>query len=417
LQTLLTHPGTQYAYALAAQLHRQGLLYRFATGLAYGDNLRGWLPARLQRRVVASVPDNRLYRLTLNELWALRHMRHGHMSLPVILERNRRFQQQIPQRLIEQSDAIIGFDTSSWLLADRAHAAGKPFLLDASIAHPLEKEAIYRQLRQEFPQWQQELEAKDPHSIKLEQQEMEKADRIVAATTFTKSTLVKHGVDPNKIIINPYGTDLTYFSSKWEEPTTDDRRTTNDDRLPTAATPPSTVNRQPSTITFSFLGILNARKGIPWLLRVWPALHASYPLIRLRLGGYGSLPPGYRLPEGVEVCGFIEPQQRQAFLHQADVFVFPSYFEGFAQVIIEAMACGLPVITTTPTVGPELITPRREGFIINPGDDEALLSALQYFIEHPHQLKSMGRAARQAVLPYTWEAYGERWKGILKGLG
>jgi glycosyltransferase involved in cell wall biosynthesis len=370
---------------------------------------------------VAGVPDARIYRLPLNELRALRQMQHGHMPLPVILERNRRFQQQIPQRLIEQSDAIIGFDTSSWILANRAHAAGKPFLLDASIAHPLEKEAIYKQLRQEFPQWQLELEAKDPALIQLEQEEMAKADRIVAATNFTRSTLVKHGVDPGKIIINPYGTDLTYFTCKWEEPTSDERRTTTDDRLPTAATPPSTVipiaiGSQLSTITFSFLGILNARKGIPWLLRVWPALHARYPHTHLKLGGYGSLPPGYRLPEGVEVCGFIEPQQRQAFLQQADVFVFPSYFEGFAQVIIEAMACGLPVITTTPTVGPELITPGREGFVITPGDDQALLSALQYCIEHPHQLPFMGRAARQAVLPYTWEAYGDRWRGILEGL-
>jgi glycosyltransferase involved in cell wall biosynthesis len=396
LKVLLTHPGTQYAYALAAALQAEGMLYRFATGIAFGENLQRWLPGKWKRRVVTGVPDGQLYRLPLVEWRALQHMRQGFMPIEVLHRRNLHFQQQLPQKLIQNADLIIGFDTSSWVLANRAKAAGKPFVLDVSIAHPIEKEKIYQSLRKAYPEWQQELTEKPEWHIKLEQAEMEQADCIVAATRFTKSTLVKNGIDAAKIAVNAYGTNLSFFASKWEMPAHDGYAAT----------------KAKSNITFCFLGMLTARKGIPWLLKVWPRLRQQFPECRLLLGGYGALPAGFQLPAGVEICGFIEPAQRTAFLQQADVFVFPSFFEGFAQVIIEAMATGLPVITTTPTVGPELIQEGVEGFVVEPGEDEALWSALRFFAAQPEAIAPMGRAARMAVLPYTWQAYGERWKAI-----
>ena len=397
LKVLLTHPGTQYAYALAAALQAEGLLYRFATGIAFVENLQRWLPGKWKRRVVESVPDKLLYRMPLIEWKALRQMQNGFMPVEVLHRRNLHFQQQLPQKLIEKADLVIGFDTSSWVLAQRARAAGKPFVLDVSIAHPLEKEKIYQSLRKTYPEWQQELAEKPDWHIQLEQQEMEQADCIVAATQFTKSTLVKYGVDANKIEVNAYGTDLSFFENKWEM----------------SAHKEQLSGKSTNRITFCFLGMLTARKGIPWLLEVWPRLRQQFPECRLLLGGYGALPVGFQLPAGVEICGFIEPRQRSAFLQQADVFIFPSFFEGFAQVIIEAMASGLPVITTTPTVGPELIQDGVEGFIVAPGDDEALLSTLCFFASQPDKIKPMGMAARHAVLPYTWQAYGERWKAIV----
>ena len=82
-------------------------------------------------------------------------------------------------------------------------------------------------------------------------------------------------------------------------------------------------------------------------------------------------------------------------------------------MIIEAMACGLPVITSTHTVGPEVITDGKEGFCIEPGDDDALLRALEYFVQKPLSIAAMGIAARKRVEGMSWDAYGERWREIL----
>lgn len=389
---LLTHPGTQYSHALAAQLHRHGLLYRFATGIAFGKEYR-WLPKTLQSRVLPTVPNALLHRQWHTEYQCLRQLRKGGNAEHILHQRNQLFQEQLPDALLQAADCIIGFDTSSWILAQRAAQWQKPFVLDASIAHPRLKESIYAQLREQYPQWQQQLSPKSEALLQLEQAEMQQATHIVAATSFTKNSYIAQGIPADKISINPYGVHLGYFHSKWEQPVAKKKKT-----------------------VFAFLGSINARKGIPWLLKIWPAIHTQYPQAELQLAGYGQWPDGLPLPNGVVLKGALHPADRLAFLQQADVFIFPSFFEGFAQTIIEAMAAGLPVITTTHTVGPEVIVNHRHGFVLTPGDDDALTKAMVHFLEQPHSIRPMGEAARQQVLPYTWDAYGDRWAHIIQQL-
>ena len=54
----------------------------------------------------------------------------------------------------------------------------------------------------------------------------------------------------------------------------------------------------------------------------------------------------------------------------ADLFVFPSVAEGFAHVLLESLACGLPILSTTATAAPDLVTEGIEGFVVPPGDVE-----------------------------------------------
>ena len=326
---LLTHPGTQYSHALAAQLHRHGLLYRFATGIAFGREY-GWLPKALQTRVLPTVPDALLHRQWRTEYQSLRQMRKGGDAESILHQRNQRFQQQLPDDLLQTANCIIGFDTSSWILAQRAAQWQKTFVLDASIAHPRLKESIYAQLREQYPQWQQQLTPKSGALLQLEQAEMQQATHIVAATSFTKNSYIAQGIPADKISINPYGVHLSYFQSKWDQPVAEKQK-----------------------LIFAFLGSINARKGIPWLLKIWPAIHAQYPQAELQLAGYGQWPAQLPLPKGVVLKGPIHPADRLAFLQQADVFVFPSFFEGFAQTIIEAMACGLPSLPPRIPWGPK----------------------------------------------------------------
>jgi glycosyltransferase involved in cell wall biosynthesis len=90
--------------------------------------------------------------------------------------------------------------------------------------------------------------------------------------------------------------------------------------------------------------------------------------------------------------------------HEADVFVFPSYFEGFALALLEAMACGLPVISSEILSGMELLS-QATGREIYTGDTDALVEALRWFSANREKIPAMKTAARSAVEKFTWENY------------
>jgi glycosyltransferase involved in cell wall biosynthesis len=402
MNALLTHPGTQYAPRLAAALHKQGVLQCFATGIAFPDTPEAWWwklakklgkEKLLMKRVVPGLPKGKLHLQPVKEAIALyRHQQLKQGNDEVFYPRNRDFQQQLPQRLIDKADVVIGFDTSSWIIAERCRRAGKPFVLDASIAHPLAKEKVFAQLRETYPEWAAELAPKTPRNIEVELQEIELADHIVVASAFTKKTYTDNGVPEGKITVNAYGTDLGNSKFKISNP-----------------------KFQISNVNFLFFGSLTARKGFPWLCEVWKDFHQRYPGCRLLAAGYDNRPAGFAVPEGIEVLGAIHPSDRAALFASADVFLFPSYFEGFAQVILEAMICGLPVITTTATAGPDLLGHSNGGMVIEPGNSAALLQAMCRFADHPETIPAMAEAAKAAAAPFTWEAYGKRWVEVLEG--
>jgi glycosyltransferase involved in cell wall biosynthesis len=91
-----------------------------------------------------------------------------------------------------------------------------------------------------------------------------------------------------------------------------------------------------------------------------------------------------------------------------DVFVFPSLFEGFGLVLLEAMAAGLPLITTEHTAGPDLITDGREGFIVPIRSAEAIASKLDWFSADRDRARQMGLLAQRRATHFTWEAYGTK---------
>src|SRR5207248_11644463 len=101
-------------------------------------------------------------------------------------------------------------------------------------------------------------------------------------------------------------------------------------------------------------------------------------------------------------------------LQQCDVFAFPCYFEEFGLVILEAMACGLPVITTTATAGPDIVKPGEDGWIVEPGKLDALVDAMRFCIENRDRVTKMGSSARRRAQEFSWDAYGDRWVSILK---
>jgi glycosyltransferase involved in cell wall biosynthesis len=397
-QILVAHPGTQYAPHLARELSSRGMLHRFWTGFALTeDGWAGWLlkccPTRIRQRLgkrMMEISSSKLRTLSLLD-WRARKAVRAVGEEAAFFERNRRFQETIPDREILAANVVIGFDTSAWLLGRRAKLLKRIFILDQSIGHPAVKERIFENLRQRFPEWSTSAPKKSAEIVAVEREEHALADVIVVPSDFVKQTLVEEGVDESKIRIIPFGTDLALFN------------------------PPEKRDGKP--VVFLFVGGLTARKGVPVLLAAWRQL--ALPDAELWLAGPGSIPTSETatMPPTVKVLGPKNRQEVASLMRQADVFVFPSFFEGLAQVQIEALATGLPLIATHEAGAADLIQEGSTGFLIQAGDIDALAGRIQKLAQDASLRQQMQQAVLAVRERLSWQIYGERWSNLLEKIG
>src|SRR5205823_7967535 len=92
----------------------------------------------------------------------------------------------------------------------------------------------------------------------------------------------------------------------------------------------------------------------------------------------------------LKIAGKVANPELAKVMADSDVFVFPSYFEGFGLVLLEAMAAGLPVLTTTATAGRDIVIEGRDGFVIEPGDMDALVSQMEFCLSNRDRIAEMG---------------------------
>jgi glycosyltransferase involved in cell wall biosynthesis len=181
--------------------------------------------------------------------------------------------------------------------------------------------------------------------------------------------------------------------------------------------PPAQEPGPPLTVGFlSLLDIHHRYKGLEVLFEALRLL----PEVRLRVGGKGEDADFYRrraeelgVADRVEFLGFIE--DLNAFYGGCHVFALPStdLREGFGLVLLEAMACGRPVLTT-PIVGMAAdIEQQGAGVLVPPNDPAALAAALRSLDDLPE----MGRRARQLVEErYNWEGVTDDYEELFRSL-
>jgi glycosyltransferase involved in cell wall biosynthesis len=166
------------------------------------------------------------------------------------------------------------------------------------------------------------------------------------------------------------------------------------------------------TVQFLHLGRLGKRKGAYDLVNAFAALpEGPGSRARLVLAGDGDV-DGVRkqaaalgLGERVRVLPWIDASQRDRLLAESDVFVLPSFAEGVPMSLLEAMAAGLPSITTAVGGIPDVFTHGAEGLLVTPGDTTQLRDALtQYIVDEPARLAA-GRRAYERARSFDVHAY------------
>ena len=153
-----------------------------------------------------------------------------------------------------------------------------------------------------------------------------------------------------------------------------------------------------------FVGRLAGVKGVPLLLEALAALAPAHPALRLRLIGDGPDRAALEarairlgLADRVEFLGYRSQSEVADALAGAQIFVLPSFAEGVPVVLMEAMAAGLPVVTTQIAGIPELVDSGISGLLVPPGEAAPLARALDTLLTDPARRHAMGQAGRARV--------------------
>lgn len=173
--------------------------------------------------------------------------------------------------------------------------------------------------------------------------------------------------------------------------------------------------RKDGILTFVFIGRLVGDKGINELVEAFCSLNLKYPKTRLILVGGKEQNLDPLRPETlceIEINPSIEAVGRQSdvrpWLVASDIFVFPSYREGFPNVVIEAGAMGLPSIVTDINGSREIIIDGRNGLIIPPRSIDSLYRTMEMFVTDPELARRLAVEARLLIASRFEQSYVRR---------
>ena len=280
--------------------------------------------------------------------------------------------------------------------AQRASGQGRT-VLNYPVAHhrvrrrerleEIERQPAFASTWPDFDDWP------DGHEQCLDD-EIALADTVLVGSTYAADSFVAEGIPRSRMKVIPYGVDLRTF------------------------TPPSAAERARrghDGFQAIFSGQMTQRKGLSYLLEGWRRFArdgARLTIVGQTVGDPRVLAPYAHLFRHV-------PHQSRPELarhyREADVFVFPTLVEGMPLVVLEAMACGLPVIVTAN--GPaDIVRDGVDGFIIPARDPDTIAEKLDLLHRDRALREQMGANAAQRAAEFGWSAYAEKVKDCLASL-
>lgn len=395
-RVLVTHGGSNpLAYQLVASLDTLGYPYRFETGFYYRkpgliSTLVGLVPGPAGRRLEREL--RRRHRdgidgahVGLHPWPEVKHIAAKRLGFEqrhrarLALERGYALDRHVAKHLRSlDPEIVISHDSFALDTFRAAKAMGAATVLNQCTGHVLDALAIYREEAALNPEFADSL-AVDTPAEAAERCRLEaiEADRVLAPSAYVRETLIAHGVAPERIALLPYGVDSARFR-------------------------PADTPRKGS-FRILYVGQIGQKKGIKYLLEAVRRLALPDTELLLVGGIVGSgkgLAP-YR--EWFRHIAHVPYHEVHALYQAADIFVYPSLHEGSAFANLEAMASGLPVITTANAGAP--VRDGEDGFVVPIRDTGALMERIELLYQDRARLAKMGEWARERAEGFTWAGY------------
>jgi glycosyltransferase involved in cell wall biosynthesis len=216
-----------------------------------------------------------------------------------------------------------------------------------------------------------------------------KYDKIVLVDPAQKQFFTRSGVSENRLTVVPNGVDTDLFV-------------------------PSTSTHRDDMVDFVFVGRLSYDKGVDILLKAFHLYHSENRKSRLTLIGDGMLKAQLSglADHAVRWLGTQNHDEVPRFLQHADVFVIPQNIGGLGMSVLEAMSCGLPVITTAIGETSRLLS-EEEGVLVKPHDVESVVDAMRLLGSDERLRRSMGTRCRTKILrDYSWKSQIHRLEQV-----
>jgi glycosyltransferase involved in cell wall biosynthesis len=401
---LMSHPtGNQNVRNALRSLVEHHMLAEFWTTVAWNPESR-WnllLPSRLQsqlgrrafaeapRERVRCVPSREVVRLGLRSSPIERLLCSGERPFSVI-GMYRHFDGRVARRLGEiDVEAVYAYEGGALQTFRQARERHIPALYELPSSHWRWERSLLEEEKRRNPEMASllpKLLDSEDH-MREKDEELALADFIFVPSQHVRGTLA--GVVPaEKIKVVPYG-------------------------APPVRARPEAPTQPRRALRILFAGGLHQRKGIGYLLKAVEMLGSD---VELTLIGQRFAPnelvdaacKRWRWFQALPHSGMMDR------MREADVLVLPSLAEGCALVVLEALACGLPVIVTPNTGSLEFVHDGCEGFVVPICSADAIADRLNTLDRDRGLLAEMSRNAQSAATGQSWENYRETWAATVK---
>jgi glycosyltransferase involved in cell wall biosynthesis len=301
--------------------------------------------------------------------------------------------------LVSVAGKLAKYNFGSWnlLVFDlKKLTADLDIIYSADMWYPYTYQAVKTGIPTIVMEWEnipKNVEAR-PYS-KIKRYNREYATHFVAITEKAKEALIIEGVSPNRISVVPAGIDCERFKPAERNELVVKKLGISKD-----------------SIRILFVGRLVPEKGILDLLRAFSMLLRNVQDVELMVVGSGSssmqlqisrLVANLKIGDKVKLLGNIEYSNMPQIHNLADIFCLPSiptktWAEQFGYSMVEAMACGKPVVSTSTGSIPEIVKNRTTGILVKPNNSRELESAIEELILNKQERDTFGRNGRKWVL-------------------
>lgn len=404
LKVDIAHPGRQHSHQVALALQEGGMLERYLTSIWYLPDrfpyaVVDWLPVKIKNNVLRRLKKRSFEPLDLKRIetypfWKTLSTSLGRFNpRRAATERqihklNREFDRWVAQKLTRiECDLLIGYETAALESFRVCKKKDIVCVLDLAAIHWRSQERVFAEgtksgdpLIRIEPDLLEEIQ-------EIKEKELLLADCILTPSSYAKESLVKNGIDEQKIIQIPYGVDISQFQVKKQY-------------------------KRDGRFTALYVGAITPWKGLKYLLEAFQQLKLPDTELLL-IGGMAGGEALLKKYKGTYTYfPFLPHKELTRFYQEADLFVFPSLLDSFGMVVIEAMACGTPVIVSEHTGAKDAVRNGMDGYIVPIRDVEGLKQRILYLYQNRDQIEYMGRNARKQAEKYSWEIYRERIRQI-----